>query len=130
MANKAIVKSYTVTLALATTAGLRNFRVEMPADYKRVAGFYVSRNSGTEYLKITVKDSNGVNVLDPINITHLNGTIAQNTGASVKIDDKFSRKTPFEANGKTMIIQVENFATTAATQEFDFVYECDNEPLL
>ena len=127
--NKAIVKSYTVTLAISTTAGLRNFRFETPADYKRVAGFYCSRNSGTEYLKITVKDNNGVNVLDPVNITHLNGTIAQNTGASVEIDKKFCRKTPFEANGKVIIIQVENFSTTAAAQEFDFVYECDNESL-
>ena len=127
---KAIVKSYTVTLPITTAAGLRNFRFETPADYKRVAGYYASRNSGTEYLKVTIKDNNGVNILDPVNITHLNGTIAQNTGASVPNDQKFSRKTPFEANGKVIIIQVENFATTAAAQEFDFVYECDNEPLL
>jgi len=127
--NKAIVKTFTVNLPITTAAGLRAFRVETPADYKRVAGFYCSRNLGTEYLKVTVKDSNGVNIVDPVNIAHLNGTIAQATGSSLEIDKKFSRKAPFEANGKTLIINVENFATTAAAQEFDFVYECDNESL-
>ncbi len=129
MAQKAIIKSYTVTLPIATAAAKRAFRFEAPADYKRIAGFYVSRNLGTEYLKITVKDANGVNIVDPVNIAHLNGTIAQNTGSSLKIDDKFSRKTPFEGSGKVVILEVENFAQTAAAQDFDFVYECDNEQL-
>ena len=132
MANKAILKSYSITLPIGTIAGLRSFPFDLPSDYSRVSGFFVQRNLPTangDYLKITVKDSNGVNIIDPVNIKVLNGGSEQGNSGSLKIEDKMYRKTPFKAAGTKMIVQIENFATTTVVQDLDFVYECDNELL-
>lgn len=123
-----ITKAQAITLPIGTTVGKKSFPFDLPSDYKTVRGFYVCRNLGTDYLKITVKDSNGVNVLDPVNIAHLNGTLLQNT-SSLEIDKKFFKKTPFEANGRKMTLEIDVFAITTAVQDFDFVFECDQEPL-
>ena len=123
-----IVKVQTVSFPIGTTAGKKSVVFDLPSDYKTVRGFYCIRNFGTDYLKITVKDSNGVNVLDPVNIAHLNGTTSQ-LANPVEIDKKFSKATPFEANGRKMTLEVDVYATTVAVQEFDFIYECDNHEL-
>lgn len=132
MAVNKIVKTQAVVLGIGTTAGLRSFSFDLPSDYKRVSGFYIQRNlpsTGGDYLKVTIKDSNGVNIVDPVNIKFLNGGSEQSNSGSLAIKDKFYRDVPFKAAGTKMIIQVENFATTTAVQDFDFVYECDNEDL-
>ena len=123
-----VTKIQSVTLPIGTTVGKKSYPFDLPSDYKTVRGFYVCRNLGTDYLKITVKDPNGVNVLDPVNIAHLNGTLSQNT-SSLEIDKKFFKKTPFEANGRKMTIEIDVFTLTVAVQDFDFVFECDQEPL-
>ncbi len=125
--NKAIVKSQAILLPIGTLAAIRSYSFDLPGDYKRLAGFFVQRNTGTEYLKITVKDANGVNLVAPVNIKFLNGGLTQSDSGSLKIEDKFYRKTPFKAAGTKMIVMIENFATTAVAQDLDFVYECDNE---
>lgn len=133
MANKSILKAQSIILPIGTVAGLRSFPFDLPSDYGRVAGFFVQRNlplAAGDYLKITVKDANGVNVVDPVNIKVLNGGSEQGNASLLKIEDKMYRKTPFKAAGTKMIVQIENFSTTAAIQDLDFVYECDNEPLL
>lgn len=130
--NKAIIKSQAILLPIGTTAGLRSFPFDLPSDYSRVAGFFVQRNlpvTNGDYLKITVKDSNGVNIIDPVNIKVLNGGSEQGNSGSLKIEDKMYRKTPFKASGTKMIVQIENFATTTVAQDLDFVYECDNEAI-
>lgn len=130
--NKAIIKSQSITLPIGTAAGLRSFPFDLPSDYGRVAGFFIQRNlpaTNGDYLKVTVKDSNGVNIIDPVNIAFLNGKSEQGSSGSLKIEDKFYRKAPFKAAGTKMIVQIENFATTTAVQDMDFIYECDNESL-
>jgi len=132
MALEKIIKTQSVVLAAATAAGLRSFSFDLPSDYQRVSGFYIQRNlpaTGGDYLKVTIKDSNGVNVIDPVNIKFLNGGSEQSNSGSLAIKDKFYREAPFKAAGTKMIIQVENFSTTTVIQDFDFVYECDNGPL-
>lgn len=125
---KSVTKSFSINLPAATTVGKKSFPFDLPSDYKTVRGFYICRNLGTDYLKVTVKDSNGVNVLDPVNIAHLNGTLAQNT-SSLEIDKKFFKKTPFEANGRKMSLEIDVFTIVGTAQDFDFVYECDQDEL-
>lgn len=130
-----ITKSFSVILPIGTTVGKKSYPFDLPADYATVRGFYVVRNFGTDYLKITVKDSNGVSVLEPVNIAHLNGTITQ-LGTSLEIDKKFAKKTPFESNGRKMTLEIDYYGPpgvngpSVAVQDFDFVYECDQEPLV
>ncbi len=131
--NKSIVKTQAVTLPIGTTAALRSVPFDLPSDYKRVSGFYIQRNlplTAGDYLKVTIKDAKGVNIIDPVNIKFLNGGSEQSNSGSLAIKDKFFRGAPFKAAGTKMIIEVENFATTTAVQDFDFVYECDNEEVL
>lgn len=130
---KTIVKNYSIVLPVGTTAALRSYPIDLPSDYGRVAGFYLQRNlplTAGDYLKVTIKDATGANVIDPVNIKFLNGGSEQGNNAIMKIEDKFYRKTPFKAAGTKMIVQVENFSTTTVAQDLDFVFECDNEPLV
>jgi len=116
---KVLTKS--IALAIATTAGIRSFPVDSESDFENVRGFYVIRNSGTDYLKIGVKDAAGNTILAPVNITHLS------VGNTVSIDKKFFKETPFRGAGTKFIVTIENFATTAAIQDLDFVYLMDNK---
>lgn len=130
--NKTILKTHSIVLPIGTTAGIRSYNIDTPSDYGRVAGFFVQRNlplAAGDYLKITVKDAQGVNIIDPVNIKVLNGGSEQGNTGYIKIEDKMFRKAPFKAAGTKIIVQIENFATTIVAQDLDFVYECDNEPL-
>ena len=131
--NKTILKTHSIILPTGTVLGVRSFPIDLPSDYLRVGGFFIQRNlplTAGDYLKVTIKDANGKNIVDPVNIKVLNGGSEQGNTGYLKIEDKFYRKTPFKAAGTKMIVQIENFATTLAVQDLDFVYECDNEPLL
>lgn len=122
MKSKVIVQS--IALPNATAAQVKSFPLDTPSDYKTVRGFYVIRNSGTEYLNISIKDAAGNVILEAVNIKHLE------VGNTVAIKDKFFKETPFKAGGSKMQVVIENFVTTAAIQDIDVVYLVDNEPYL
>ena len=118
---KSQVKVHSISLANGVPAQKRSFPFDTPSDFKNIRGFYVIRNSGTDYLKISINDAAGNSVLEPVNITHLT------VGNTVAIKDKFFTGTPFPAGGKKINVYVENFAATAAIQDIDIVWLVDNE---
>ena len=103
-----------------TGAQVTPFNAVMLADYKRVRGFYIIRNSGSSYLEIGIKDGSGNAIVEPVNIVHL--TCANN----IKIADRFFQETPFEAAGKTISVQIQNFAALTADENMDLVLLLDN----
>ena len=105
---KSKIFTNSIAIAAAQPAVQRTFPIEAPSDYKNVRGFYVIRNSGTDYFKIGIRDSAGNQILEPVNIGHLQ------IGNAVPIKDKFFKETPFKANGTKFIVTLENFAATTA----------------
>lgn len=118
---KSVTQTLAIVLAIGTAAGKRAFYIDLDSEYKNCRGFYVIRNSGTDYTKVEVKDSAGKSIVAPVNITHL--TVAN----SVKIADRFFTETPFEAKGKKVTVNLEIFANTAVEQNFDVVFLLDNQ---
>ena len=126
---KSIIKTQSIVRVVGSLADLISFPFDTPSDYKTLRGFYIIKNSGTatEIIKIALKDPNGVAVLQSVNIVHL--TVGN--GGNVPIDSKFYRKTPIDiTGGKKIKIELQNFVTVAGVnQDYDFVYECDNDPI-
>jgi hypothetical protein len=118
---KSKIQVFPLVIPSGTTAQIKPFNVVMLADYKRVKGFYIIRNSGSAYLEVGIKDGSGNAIVEPVNITHL--TCANN----IEIAKRFFTETPFEANGKTLALQVQNFATLSADESIDLVLLLDNE---
>ena len=122
--NTSKVEVQSLTLANATTAQKKSFPIDTPSDFSTCRGFYIIRNSGSDYLKIGISDGAGNSILAPVNITHLS---VSNT---VAIAQKFFTGTPFAAGGKKINVTIENFATTASIQDTDIVLLYDNKPIV
>lgn len=118
---KSKIQVVPLVITNGSSAATRPFNPTMLADYKRVRGFYVIRNSGSSYLEISIKDGSGNAIVEPVNITHLTCT------NSIAIKDRFYRDSPFEANGKQLAITIQNFATLSADENIDLILELDNE---
>ena len=117
------IQVFPLLIPSGTTAQTKPFNFTMLADYKRVKGFYIIRNSGSAYLEVSIKDGSGNAIVEPVNVTHL--TVANN----IEIDKRFSTETPFEANGKQLTLTVQNCATLGADENMDLVLLLDNKDL-
>ena len=128
MSNKKNIKSkvqtFSFVLANGTTAGRRNYSVVLENEFKNCRGFYLIRNNTSQdYVKVGVIDGSSNVILEPTNAQHL--TVSQNP----PIKDRFFRETPFEANGRTINVSVENFANASQDQTFDMLFLLDNEEI-
>jgi len=119
--NEQKIDVFSFDLASGASAATRTFNYTTATDYKRIRGFYLIRNSGTEYLSISISDGSGKDVLKLVNMTHLT------VSTSVAIKDRFFVETPIPAAGKVLNINVKNYATTAAIQSQDLIFLYDNQ---
>jgi hypothetical protein len=119
---KSKVQVAQISLPNASTPAKRSFKVDLDTQYSTCRGFYVIRNSGTDYLRIEVADASGRAVMEPVNITHLT------TGNTVKIKDRFFVETPFPG-AKQITVNIENFVNATALQDTDILFLLDNEAI-
>ena len=117
------VQPVAIPLANATTPGKRAVaQTELDSEFGTVRGFYVIRNSGTDYLKIEIIDSAGTVVVADVNIKHLQ------VDTNIKIKDRFFIECPFVNKGK-ITINLTNFVNATALQDTDIIFLLDNHPL-
>ena len=112
-----------IVIVSGTTARTVTYPIKLDSDFRTVRGIYINRNSGSAYLAVGVKAPSGEAIVDPVNINHL---VA---GSNIKISDRFYKDSPFEADGKTMNITVQNFGTLGADENFDVILLLDKNPV-
>ena len=120
---KSKIQVFQVAQAIATVPAKRNFTVVTDTEFRTVRGFYIIRNTGADYLRVGIKDEAGNSVQEPANIENLQ------VSTSVKIQDRFYKEVPFQAEGKKIVISVENFLNLTAADSFDLLVLLDNENL-
>lgn len=110
------IQVFTLALANGAAAAKRTFNVTMDQEYPKCVGVYAIINSGNAYLRVGIRDNASNDVIPPVNLQHLV------VSSAVKIEDRFYREVPFEANGKNVTVSVENFAALPADQNIDLLF--------
>ena len=114
------IQTLSIVIPAATAIATRSYYLDSDSSYKLIKGFYAIRNTGTDYIKISVLDHAGRPVIDSVNLSHLE------VNSSVEIDKRISKK-EMKAEGSKVQVTVTTFTVPGVDQNFDILFDLANE---